>query len=114
MTKWKSIMQPSNQICFLCKKRNVRLEKHHIMNGIAYRDKAEEDGLYVMLCTTHFEPINGKDIQVEGCHEHVTVNPKDNQKLKKSAQRAYMLYYHKNLDQWIKRYGKSYEDDSSN
>ena len=29
------------------------------MNGVAYRPKAEEDGLYVMLCTTH-EEIIGK------------------------------------------------------
>lgn len=106
-------MQPSTNTCFLCKKRNVRLEKHHIMNGVAYRPKAEADGLYVMLCTTHFEVINGKDVQVEGCHEHVTVNPKENQKLKLRAQRAWMAYYHSNKEQWIRRYGKSYEDDST-
>ena len=55
--KWKSIITSYQTSCYVCGKSNVRLEKHHIMNGQGYRDKAEEDGLYVPLCTNHEEPV---------------------------------------------------------
>lgn len=118
MAKWKSIITSNHSKCYLCGKQNIRLEKHHIMNGTAYRPKAEQDGLYVMLCTTHEEIIgknkNGsyKTRMVEGCHEFETTHPKENQLLKSIAKDKWMEYYHKTEDDWIERYGKSYENDS--
>lgn len=110
MAKWKSIIQACPDRCYLCNKMNVRLEKHHIMNGQAYRPKAETDGLYVMLCTNHFESRNGNSVLVQGCHEMVTVNPGQNKMLKLFAQRAWIEFNHSDLGHWMVRYGKNYEN----
>ena len=81
------------------------------MNGQAYRSKAEADGLYVMLCTNHFESRNGMStILVQGCHERVTDNPNQNKTLKLFAQRTWIEFNHSDLKHWMDRYNKNYED----
>lgn len=80
------------------------------MNGQAYRSKAEADGLYVMLCTNHFESRNGNSVLVQGCHERVTDNPNQNKTLKLFAQRAWIEFNHSDLAHWMDRYNKNYED----
>lgn len=81
------------------------------MNGQAYRSKAEADGLYVMLCTNHFESkIGMSTILVQGCHEMVTVNPGQNKMLKLFAQRSWIEKNNSDLAHWMVRYGKNYED----
>ena len=111
MAKWKSIITSNHSKCYICGRVNVRLEKHHIMNGLGYRSKAEEDGLYVMLCTDHEEIIGkNKTRMVQGCHEFYTTHPLENQLLKRIAKKTWMDKYKKTEDEWIERYGKSYAD----
>lgn len=113
--KWKSIITSNQSRCWLCGKSNVPLEKHHVMNGVGYRDKAEEDGLYVMLCGPHTVIIgrnkNGTDKTYDdpGCHRFVTDHPKENQILKGVAMDKWMDYYKKTKEEFIQRYGKQYE-----
>ena len=80
------------------------------MNGQAYRSKAETDGLYVMLCTNHHEIRDGKYVPIQGCHERLTVNPKQNQRLKLIAQERWIEFNHSDLKHWMDRYNKNYED----
>lgn len=113
--KFKSIISNAHK-CYLCGAENVPLEKHHIMNG-PKRDLAEKDGLYVYLCTPHDILIgwnkNGsmKMRHDEGCHHFVTVHPEENRILKAVARDRWMDHYHKSKEEWIQRYGRTYEDD---
>ena len=87
------------------------------MNG-PYRDKAEEDGLYVYLCQPHdivigMDKNGGFKVRHDpGCHRFITDHPAENRLLKSIARDKWMDYYHKSLDEWMERYGRSYENDS--
>lgn len=81
--------------CYHCgNERN--LQKHHVMKGIANRWKAEEDGLFVMLCAdchTYLHSSNGHALDLQ---------------YKQIAERAWMRHYNKGVKDWIGRYGKNY------
>lgn len=71
----------------------IYLEKHHCMNGVANRKKADKDGLWVWL---------NHDV-------HVAVHntrPDLKLKLKQIAQQKYEETHTR--EQWMKRYGKNY------
>lgn len=90
-------LQEDIEICAVCGKRitNGR-DKHHLLNGTAFRKKSEEDGLYVYLHHC--------------CHMWLHGKPMSMRTFKKRAQR----YYEENIgtrEQFIKRYGKNYLED---
>ena len=92
----KSIID-NNKRCYVCGlKNNIHL--HHIIFG-KNRKKADEDGLTIYLCYQHHEGTKG----VHGKDGHEL-----DLKLKKLAEEMWLIYYNKNVDDFIKRYGKSY------
>ena len=80
--------------CYIC--GNTRsLETHHCIHGTASRKKADQDGLTIRLCHRHhYEVHNG--------------NSKLDLKLKKLAEREWLVFYGKTKEDFIKRYGKNY------
>lgn len=83
-------------VCYLCK-RWTQTENHHIFGG-AYRKKADKDGLTVYLCHwCHNEPPKG-----------VHFNYDNNIHLKQIGQKAWMDYYGKTIEDFIKEYGRNY------
>lgn len=89
-------MQNQKEICFICARPAT--EEHHVLFGTANRKLAEQDGLKVYLChNCHNEPPIG-----------VHFNKETDLQLKRLAQKAYMEYYHKTKEDFIKRYGKNY------
>lgn len=86
-----------NKMCFVCgSKTNLHL--HHVLFG-KNRKNADKDGLTVWLCYQHHEGTNG----VHGKNGHEL----DNQ-LKYIAEQAWLKYYNKTQEEFIKRYGKNY------
>ena len=92
----KSIIQNKKQ-CFVCGKTN-NLHCHHIMFG-KNRKKADEDGLTVWLCYEHHEGTNG----VHGKEGHLL-----DLKLKEIAERMWLGYNEKTIDDFRERYGRNY------
>jgi hypothetical protein len=93
----KSIIQ-SKKECFECMSYS-NLEEHHIFFGTANRKLSEKDGLKVWLCPYHHRGTKG----VHGKDGHTL-----DSYLKSIAQLAYMQYYNKTKEEFIKRYGKNY------
>lgn len=82
-------------VCYLTGSR-INLERHHCMNGVSQRKKAEEDGLWVWLNhDVHF-----------AVHNH---RPELRNYLKKVAQEAYERTHSR--DEWMRRYHKNYLGD---
>ena len=78
--------------CYLTGSK-FKLEKHHCMNGAAYRKKAEHDGLWVWL---------NADV-----HRAVHSNRPDwKRELKRIAQEAYERTHTR--EEWMHRYHKNY------
>lgn len=90
----KSIISQRVQ-CFHCGSEN-RLQRHHMLKGVAYRWKAEEDGLWVYLCADCHSYLHGKN-----GHEL-------DQQYKQTAERAWLKHYRKKIPDFIRRYGKNY------
>lgn len=74
----------------------VNLQRHHMMKGLAYRYKAEEDGLWCYLCAYCHTFLHGKD-----GHEL-------DLQYKQEAERAWLKHYKKSVKDWIRRYGKNF------
>ncbi len=74
-------------------------ERHEVFYSSAYRNKSIKDGLIVFLTE---EDHRGK----EGVHGKN--GNKLNRYLKKTAEKAWLVYYKKTKDEFIKRYGKNY------
>ena len=93
-----SLIQKDNDYCFIHKKYlNVYVpaqQEHHCLHGSANRRLADQDGLTVRLCC--------------GCHMALHDKGLYDLQLQKEAQQAWMDYYHKSVEDFIKRYGKSY------
>ena len=70
-----------------------RGEKHHILNGLGYRDKCEADRLF---CFVHPQ-----------CHKYIHAHPITARSLKQRSQRVFEEQIG-TRDEFIKRYGKSY------
>lgn len=79
--------------CFACKRRMAE-QIHHLIPSRAYRQKCDEDGLTVALCSS--------------CHweVHCKVNSGLYYKLKKVAQRVYEETHTR--EEWMNRYNKNY------
>lgn len=74
-------------------------ERHEVFFGRAYRNKCIKDGLIVFLTEEDHRGKNGV---------HGKDGDKFNRYLKKKAQIAWMDYYKRTNEDFIKRYGKSY------
>lgn len=92
----KSIIQ-KNKECYICHSKN-NLHLHHIIFG-KNRNKSDKDGLTTYLCYYHHEGTNG----VHGKNGHEL-----DKELKQLAQKVWMDYYDKSVDDFIQRYGKNY------
>lgn len=92
-SKWRSIIQESPDRCYECMK-STNLVTHHVFRG-PFRKAADEDGLFVRLCTS--------------CHEHIHKYPKGemNVSLRKEGQRKWMNYYSGTVEDFRKRFGRS-------
>lgn len=83
----------NNDYCDVCGKYIYGgKDKHHLMNG-PYRQKSEEDGLYIYL---H-----------HSCHMWLHNHPKSMRTFKQKGQKYYEEHIGSRED-FIKRYGKSY------
>lgn len=87
-----SIIQ-SNKECFLCGRGNW-LDKHHVLHGYN-RDKADKDGLTVWLC--------------HECHMNLHQRGWHDMELKALAEKTWCEHYGKTTEDFIDRYGKSYQ-----
>ena len=91
----KSILQDEKE-CFFCK-TTLNLDRHHIFFGVANRKISDQDGCVVYLCASHHTGTHG-----------VHHNRELDLKLKRICERAWLEYYDKTIDDFIKRYGKSF------
>ena len=81
--------------------RNKRFNgshRHEVFFGTRNRQKSIEDGLVVYLKPELHNMSN------EGVH----YNQQFRDMMQKEAQRQWMAYYDKSIDDFIKRYGKNY------
>lgn len=77
----------------------IYCERHEAYFSKAFRQKSIDDGLIVFLKREDHRETNGV---------HGKNGDKLNRKLKRIAQKAWMDYYKKSKEEFIKRYGKSY------
>ena len=94
--KYQLIKKPNTLFglkCFACKRR-MASEEHHCLSGRADRQKCDEDGLTVALCSS--------------CHWEVHNNTGTGlyHKLKKVAQKVYEEIHTR--EEWMARYNKNY------
>lgn len=88
-----SRIQTDIHTCYRCKTYVERADKHHCLNGQAYRDKCEEDGLFVYM---HHQ-----------CHMMVHNKNAELRRYKAVAQTV----FEKEIgtrEEFMERYGKSY------
>lgn len=90
----KSIIDNTPQ-CYHCGSE-VNLQRHHMLKGVAYRWKAEEDGLWCYLCNDCHTFLHGKD------------GHQLDQQYKEIAERAWLNHYGKTIADFRSRYGKNY------
>ena len=93
----KSIIKESKS-CFFCGSESG-LEKHHCMHGTANRKLAEEDGLWVWLCSDCHRGTYG--VHGYAGHDYDLT-------LKRAAEYAWLKENGKTVADWIKRYGKNW------
>lgn len=74
-------------------------ERHEVYFSRAYRNKSIKDGLIVFLTEEDHRGTNGV---------HGKNGDKLNRYLKKTAQKAWIAYYKKTKEEFIKRYGQNY------
>lgn len=74
-------------------------ERHEVFFSKAYRNKSIKDGLIVFLTEEDHRGTNGA---------HGKNGNKFNRYLKRVAQKAWMSYYKKTKEEFIRRYGKNY------
>ena len=91
-----SIIQDDTTCCYLCGRRDGKLDRHEPMQGNAYRAKSKSDGLWVALCHVP-------------CHEgQAHGNREIRERLCQDAQTAAMQHYGWTVDDWRQRYGKNW------
>ena len=96
-----SILQKDKE-CYLCRKffgisRQIGLERHHVMNGVANRKLSEKYGLVVWLCQRHHNTAP------DGVHfnsENMRILKRDGQKSfeKSHTHEEYMRTFGVNYD----------------
>lgn len=87
-----SIITKNMDICYLC--GQYATEVHHVVHGCGRRKLADEDRLTVGLCRR--------------CHMNLHDKGTCDRELQKIGQRAWMEHYHKTINDFINRFGKSY------
>ena len=92
----KSIINQA-KICYVCGTTS-NLHLHHILFG-RNRKKADEDGLTIYLCYYHHEGTDG----VHGFNGHNL-----DIELKQLAEKRWLEENNKQVEDFIKRYGKNY------
>lgn len=86
-----SIMPPST---LYSTKKVKGTEKHHIFGGVANRPKSEKYGLFIWLTLKQ--------------HDYLHDHPKEMLGIKKEAQKSFMKYYDKTVEEFIEIFGKSW------
>lgn len=86
-----SIM-PSSTLYYT--KKTKGCQKHHVFGGVANRPKSEKYGLFIWLTTEQHKYL----------HEH----PKEMLGIKKEAQKSFMKYYNKDVEEFRSIFGKSW------
>lgn len=81
--------------CFICWRQDIKLDRHEIFHGSLYRKRSKEYGLWVLLCCE--------------CHRKLhNTKPEWDKTLKRKGQRAAMSYYHMDVEDFRKAFGKNY------
>lgn len=80
-------------------KRIGNLHRHEAFFGIRNRQKSIDDGLVVFLTYENHEGTNG----VHGKNGH-----KIDTMIKQEAEKRWLEYYEKTIDDFISRYGRNY------
>ena len=100
-------MNKKNEFCIMdnnypmwANYRFTNSHKHHIMGG-AYRKKSDEDGLVIFL-TPELHNMSNQGIHFNKWFDNYA---------KKQAQKKWMEYYNKTVDDWVARYGHNYLGD---
>ena len=91
-----SLLQEDTSYCFLCKRRDRKLDRHEIWGG-AYRKKSKATGMRVMLCH-------------DDCHEGtngVHRNPRRAHELRQLGQMA-LMEHGWTVDDVRKAFGRNY------
>lgn len=88
-----SIMPPST---LYFTKKTKGCQKHHIFGGVANRPKSEKYGLFIWLTTEQ--------------HKYLHDHPKEMLGIKKEAQKSFMKYYDKTVEEFIEVFWKNYLD----
>ena len=88
-----SIMQADLSVCYLCGRKDVKLDRHEIF-GASNRRKSKRLGLWVMLCRNH--------------HEDAHSNRAVMIALKRAGQIVAKQTYGWDNDQFIKEIGRNY------
>ena len=96
-----SILQWDLSYCFLCGRRDRKLDRHECFFG-PYRQKCKEDGLWIMLC--HYPCHQGPD--------GAQYNRQLREEIADIAQRRAMNEYGWSMEEWIERYGKNWLKDA--
>ena len=91
-----SIVQDKRE-CYICG-LTATLELHHCFFGVANRKKSDEDGCVVWLCHYHHT----------GSKNSVHFNIKIDRELKRQVEEVWLKHYDKTVEDFIKRYGRSY------
>ena len=94
----KSIISNERE-CFICH-TPINLHKHHVYEGSGRRNKSEQYGCWCYLCARHH------NMSDEGVH----MNREFDLKLKALCQALWMEHYQKDKEEFIKVFGKNYED----
>lgn len=92
-----SIIPGNDEFCFICKKFGQYTrgtDHHHMVYGTANRKLSDEDGLWCWLCHDHHMML----------HQHGFYKDE----LIQLAEKSWLEYYGKTVDDFIKRYGKNY------
>lgn len=86
-----SIMPPST---LYYTKKIKGCQKHHIFVGVANRPKSEKYGLFIWLTLKQ--------------HDYLHKHPKEMLDIKKEAQKSFMKYYGKTVEDFIEIFGRSW------
>lgn len=90
-----SILQNEKK-CYVCG-TNQNIHIHEVMFG-RNRNNSIKDGCCVYLCGYHHNQSN------EGVH----FNHKLDMELKQKMEKRWLEYYHKSIEDFIKKYGRNY------
>lgn len=92
-----SVVQKDPGRCFLCGKRNQKLDRHEPFGG-PMREKSKRLGIWVLLC--HSECHQGNS----GVHKNAELA----RRLKQRSQQAAMQWYGWSEEDWHREFGKSF------